>query len=323
MAENIIYKSLDLKDRHMLVTVIGGSGFVGRNVVRALAKSGARVRVACRRPDIAGFLLTAGNVGQIALVQANVRYPASIAAAIQGADVVVNCVGLLAESGRQRFETVQSMGAKTVADACAKTGARLIHISALGADINSASLYAKTKAEAEQYIQATLKNACILRPSIIFGSDDKFFNRFAQLATLAPVLPLIGAETKFQPVFVGDVAEMVVKAAQQNLTGLYALGGAEVLSFKAMMEIMLGVIQRRRFLAPVPFALAKLMGSVLEYVPTKPLTKDQVLLLQHDNVVSGQNGLQSVGITPKTLAEILPTYLWRFRKTGEFEAVKA
>jgi uncharacterized protein YbjT (DUF2867 family) len=302
----------------MLVTVIGGSGFIGRNIVRELAKQGHRVRVACRRPDLAGHVTTAGNIGQIALVQANIRFPESIIAAIQGADVVINCVGILCQSGRQSFTAVQARGAETVAKACAQVGAKLIHFSAIGADSHSKAAYAQSKAEGEQAVLAADARNLVLRPSLVFGPEDNFLNRFATLATRTPALPLIGENTKFQPVFVGDLASETVATLASDKTGIYELGGPDILTMREIMELLLKIIGRQRVLVPLPFPVASLLGQVLQYVPTQPLTADQVLMLQSDNIVT-QNGL----IGKARMQDIAPTYLWRFRKAGEFSPLGA
>jgi len=317
-----------------LITIFGGSGFLGRHVVRALAKRHYRIRVAVRRPDLAGHLQPLGRVGQIHAVQANVRHRPSVAAAVRGSDVVINLVGILFEAGRQRFDTVQGFGAESVALAAAAHGARMIHVSAIGADENSSAAYARAKAQGEQLVLAAAPGATIFRPSIIFGPNDDFFNRFAALARLSPVLPLVGGgNTRFQPVFAGDVAEAIVKAvAGETKPGsIYELGGPEVFTFKALMEFVLATIERRRLLVPLPFGLAKLQATVFEFVSKLPLrvlskpvlTRDQVELLRYDNVVSDaarQQGrtLEGLGIVPRSVESIVPAYLWRFRKTGQF-----
>ncbi|NGN43179.1 complex I NDUFA9 subunit family protein [Mesorhizobium sp. CGMCC 1.15528] len=310
-----------------LVTVFGGSGFVGRHVVRALAKRGYRVRVACRRPELAGHLQPLGNVGQIQVVQANLRVRWSIDRAVQGSDHVINLVGILAESGRQKFATVQEFGARAVAEAARAVGAGLTHMSALGADAASPSIYARTKALGEKAVLETVGNAVIFRPSILFGPEDGFFNRFAAMARISPVLPLIGAETRFQPVYVGDVAEAIARSVDGKVEGgkVYELGGPNVLTFRQCMEEMLDVVDRERILVPMPWWLAKLQGSILGALPGKfkLLTTDQVILLQHDNVVStdAENEARSfagLGIAPQSTASILPTYLWSYRAAGQF-----
>jgi uncharacterized protein YbjT (DUF2867 family) len=310
-----------------LVTVFGGSGFLGRHVVRALCKQGYRIRVAVRRPDLAGHLQPLGRVGQIHAVQANLRYPKSVEAAARDARIVINLVGILFERGRQRFEEVQASGAESVALAAAAFGARLIHVSALGADENSPSLYARTKAGGEKLVRAVLPSATILRPSIVFGPEDEFFNRFAALARISPALPLVGGgHTRFQPVFAGDVGAAVVAAIAEPRTGsrVYELGGPQLYSFKELMQFVLATIERRRLLVPIPFAAAKLMAFFLQFWPKPLLTPDQVNLLRQDNVVSDAarregRTLESLGIDPVSLAAVVPAYLWRFRKTGQFK----
>jgi uncharacterized protein YbjT (DUF2867 family) len=310
-----------------LITVFGGSGFLGRHLVRALAKRHYRIRVAVRRPDLANHLQPLGRVGQIHAVQANVRYPRSVEAAARDADVVVNLTGILFERGRQRFDTVQSFGAEQVALAAAAHGARMIHISAIGADENSASGYARSKALGENAVRAAMPGANVFRPSIMFGPEDEFFNKFAAMARIFPALPLIGGgETKFQPVFIGDVAEAIARAVDGNAKSgtTYEIGGPEVRTFKQLMEYVLAVTQRRRLLVPLPFALAKLQARFLQFLPKPPLTPDQVELLRSDNVVSetaSREGrtLKGLGIDPTALETVVPTYLWRFRKAGQFK----
>jgi uncharacterized protein YbjT (DUF2867 family) len=317
-----------------LITIFGGSGFLGRHVVRALAKKEYRIRVAVRRPDLAGHLQPLGRVGQIHAVQANVRHRPSVAAAVRGSDVVINLVGILFESGRQRFDAVQSFGAEAVALAAAAHNARMIHVSAIGADADSRSAYARTKALGEQLVLAATPEASIFRPSILFGPNDDFFNRFAGIARLSPMLPLVGGgHTKFQPAFAGDVAEAIAKAVAGAVTqgAVYELGGPEVFTFKELMEFVLATIERHRLLVPLPFGLAKFQAAVFELVSKLPLhilskpllTRDQVELLRYDNVVSDaarQEGrtLEGLGIKPRSVEAIVPTYLWRFRKTGQF-----
>ena len=324
-----------------LVTVFGGSGFVGRHVVRALVKRGYRVRVAVRRPDLAGFLQPLGMVGQIHAVQANLRYPDSVAAAVKGAAAVVNLVGILQEGGRQSFAGVQANGARAIAQACAAAGiARLVQVSAIGADRESKSVYARSKAEGEAAVLAAVPGAVILRPSIVFGPEDGFFNRFAALARVLPVLPLIGGgETKFQPVFVGDVAEAVARGIDGAVTGgrVYELGGPEVKSFRELLSYICEITGRKRLLLPLPFPLARIQARVLELVDmltlgllpdAVKLTRDQVTLLESDNVVSAAavaegRSFEGLGITPVSVEAIVPSYLWRFRKTGQFDTARA
>jgi NADH dehydrogenase len=310
-----------------LITVFGGSGFLGRHLVRALAKRHYRIRVAVRRPDLAGHLQPLGRVGQIHAVQANVRYPQSVEAAARDADVVVNLTGILFQRGRQRFDAVQGFGAEQVALAAAAHGARMVHVSAIGADENSASLYARTKAAGEQAVLSAVRGANVFRPSIMFGPEDGFFNKFAAMARLLPALPLVGGgETRFQPVFVGDVAEAIARAVDGNATPgtTYELGGPEVRTFRQLMEYVLATIERKRLLVPLPFALAKLQAQFLQYLPKPPITPDQVELLKVDNVVSdaaAREGrtLKGLGIEATAMETVVPTYLWRFRKTGQFK----
>lgn len=307
-----------------LVTIFGGSGFVGRYTVRALAQRGWRIRVAVRRPDLAFHLQPLGRVGQIHAVQANLRFPDSVTAAAEGADVVINLVGVLQQSGAQTFDAVQAEGAATVARAVKKNGAKLVHVSAIGADAKSNSGYAQTKAAGEEAMLAA--DAVVFRPSIMFGPEDQFFNRFASMARLSPILPLIGGGfTKFQPVFVGDTANAIVEAAEgrANPRTIYELGGPEVKSFRELMELMLREIDRKRLLMPIPFWAAKLQAFFLEMLPGKILTRDQVELLKTDNVVSAEamrenRTLQGLGVPQTSMEAILPGYLWRFRKAGQF-----
>lgn len=310
------------------VTVFGGSGFVGRHVVRALAKRGYRVRVAVRRPDLAGHLRPLGAVGQIQPVQANLRYPDSVAAAVADADYVVNLVGILLESGAQKFDAVQARGAAVVAQAARQAGAgRLVHMSAIGADAGSEAAYARSKAEGEAAVLREFPEAVIVRPSIIFGPEDDFFNRFAAMARLSPVLPLIGGGvTKFQPVFVGDVAEAIAMGVDGAMTAgkVYELGGPDVASFRECLELMLKITQRKRMLVSLPWWLAEIQGKVLGILPNPPLTHDQVLMLKSDNVVgtaakADKRTLAGLGISPRSMEAILPTYLIQYRERGQFE----
>ncbi len=324
-----------------LITVFGGSGFVGRHVVRALVKRGYRVRVAVRRPDLAGFLQPLGTVGQIHAVQANLRYPDSVAAAVRGADAVINLVGILQESGRQNFASVHANGARAVAQACATQGVtRLVQISAIGAAREALSVYGRSKAEGEAAVLAVAPGAVILRPSIVFGPEDGFFNRFATLARMLPVLPLIGGgETKFQPVFVGDVAEATARVVDgaASAGAVYELGGPEVKSFRELIAYICEITGRKRLLAPLPFALARMKARILEIVDLLSLgllprelmlTRDQVASLETDNVVSAAataegRTLQGLGIAPTAIEAVVPSYLWRFRKTGQFDTARA
>ena len=313
-----------------LITVFGGSGFLGRHVVRALARRHYRIRVAVRRPELAGHLQPLGRVGQIHAVQANLRHAGSIAAAVRDADVVINLVGILLERGRQRFDAVQALGAEAVARAAAARGARMIHVSAIGAGENSASAYARSKAEGEKAVLAAAPTANIFRPSIIFGPDDSFFNRFASIARFSPALPLIGGgHTRFQPVFAGDVAAAIAAAVEGETRpgATYELGGPEIFTFRELMDYILKTIERRRVLLPLPFWLAKFQATFLQYLPKPLLTPDQVELLRTDNVVSPQaideqRTLRALGIETRLVQAIVPSYLWRFRRTGQFKTAR-
>jgi uncharacterized protein YbjT (DUF2867 family) len=309
-----------------LVTVFGGSGFLGRHVVRELAKLGYRIRVAVRRPELAGHLQPLGRVGQIHAVQANLRHQDSVEAAARDADVLINLVGILFERARQKFDAVHSFGAEAVALTAAAFGARLVHVSAIGADERSPSHYARSKAIGEKLVLAALPAAVILRPSILFGPEDSFFTRFASIARMSPALPLIGGgHTLFQPIFAGDVAKAVVAGIEGPAQGgrIYELGGPEVRSFEELMRFMLATIERRRLLIPIPFALAKLQASLLALAPRPLLTPDQVELLRGDNVVSDEakregRTIAALGIEPIAMESVVPSYLWRFRKTGQY-----
>ncbi|MTH99986.1 complex I NDUFA9 subunit family protein [Roseibium sp. RKSG952] len=312
-----------------LVTVFGGSGFVGRYVVQALAQRGYRVRAAVRRPDLAEHLQPLGLPGQIMPVQANLRYRWSVERAVLGADAVVNCVGILAPSGKQSFDAIQSFGPRAIAEATRAAGlSSVVHVSAIGADANSKSAYARSKAEGEAGILETLPGSVIHRPSIVFGPEDDFFNKFASMARLAPALPLIGGgQTKFQPVYVVDVAEAIAKSVDGELKSgaTYELGGPEIKTFKDCLELMMEITQRRRLLAPLPFPVASVMGRILQMVPGAPLTADQVALLRSDNIVSetakaDNRTLEGMGLEPTTLAAILPSYLERYRTHGQYDA---
>ncbi len=309
-----------ISDRR-LVTVFGGSGFVGRHAVAHLARDGWQVRVAVRRPDEALFLKPAGVVGQITPVAANIRDQASVERAVAGADAIVNLVAILHESGRQRFKALQAEGAARLAEAARRAGARqFVQVSAIGADAASDSAYARTKAAGEQAVLRAFPQAVILRPSIIFGPEDGFFNRFAAMAMTSPFLPLIGGgKTRFQPVYVGDVAAAVAAAltlpAAQGKT--YELAGPRIYTFRQLLEIMLAEIGRKRLLLPIPFAVAGLMGAVMQCLPMPQLTLDQVRLLKRDNVAApGALGLADLGIRANGLEPILPTYLDKFRVRG-------
>lgn len=315
-----------------LVTVFGGSGFVGGQVVRALAKAGYRVRVAVRQPNLAYRMRMLGDVGQIEVVQANVRVPSSVARALDGAEACVNLVGVLWESGRQKFQSIHAMGARNVAEAAAKVGVkRLVHVSAIGADVNAKAKYARSKGDGEAAVRAAFPGATIVRPSIVFGPEDDFFNRFAQMAALAPVMPLVGGDTKFQPIFVGDVAAVIAKAvASPAAVGVtYELGGPTVYTMREILELILVETGRNRPLLPVPWPLAGLIGSlgdlqasILPLAP--PLTTDQVEMLKDDNVADhGLPGLAEAGVVPTAVEAVVPTYLYRYRKGGQYAETPA
>jgi uncharacterized protein YbjT (DUF2867 family) len=313
-----------------LVTVFGGSGFVGAQIVRALVKGGARVRVAVRRPGGAYRLAMLGDVGQIEVVQANVRDPASVARALDGAEACVNAVAVLYESGRQSFQALHVDGARAVAEAARAAGVtRFVHISAIGASAASSAAYARTKAAGEAAVRAVLPQATIIRPSVVFGVEDNFFNRFATMATFSPVLPLIGGgRTRFQPVFVGDVAAAVARCVRDPATaGLtYELGGPTIYSFEALMRLLLAEIGRARVLAPIPFGVARLLGQAGDLIARTPfpppITSDQVELLKADNVADPSlPGLAALGVTPTPVETILPTYLYRYVKGGQYAEI--
>ena len=315
-----------------LVTVFGGSGFLGRSVVRALCKRDYRIRVGVRRPELAGHLQPLGKVGQIHAVQANVRYPASIEAAMRDSHVAINLVGILAQSGAQTFDAVVGTGAGTVAKAAGAVGARVVHVSAIGADADSPSRYARAKAAGENAVLSAVPAATILRPSVLFGPEDQFTNRFAALARMSPALPLIGGGvTRLQPVYVGDVADAVGDAVdgKTRAGATYELGGPEVLTMREIMEIILATIERRRMLVRLPFGLARLNSMFLQFAPGPlKLTPDQVVLLRSDNVVSDAAKaagltLEGLGITADSLEGVAPQYLWRFRAAGQFQKKSA
>ncbi|MCW5694587.1 MAG: complex I NDUFA9 subunit family protein [Pseudolabrys sp.] len=315
-----------------LVTVYGGSGFLGRHLVRALAKRDYRIRVAVRRPELAFHLQPLGRVGQIHAVQANIRDARSVEAAARDASVVINLVGIMQEGGRQRFDAVHSYGAEQVALAANAHGARMVHVSAIGADENSQVGYARSKGTAERLVLAAQPQAVIMRPSIMFGPEDDFFNRFATMARISPILPLIGGgATRFQPVFVGDVAMAIADAVDGRLTGgaTYELGGPSVKSFKELMQFILATIERKRLLVPLPFFAAHIKALFLQFAPSPfTLTPGQVDLLRVDNVVSDQaiaekRTLPGIGIVPEPIEAIVPSYLWRFRRTGQFKSRSA
>ena len=312
--------------RSKLVTIFGGSGFIGRHVARILAKRGYRIRIAVRRPDLAGHLQPLGNVGQIQLIQANLRYRWSIDRACEGADVVINLVGILAESGKQKFDVVQAFGAAAIADAAKSAGAELVHVSSLSANGDSQSHYAQSKAKGEQAVHDILPNAIIMQPSIVFGPEDGFFNKLATMAQMSPVLPVIGGgHTKFQPVYVNDVAEAIALAVDGKAKpgAIYELGGPKIATFRECISIVCKAIDRNRMILSLPWWLAKLIGRLFGWLPGAPITLDQVKLLQSDNIVSSdaeKNGLtlSGLGIAPKTISSLLPAYLVRFRPYGQY-----
>lgn len=315
-----------------LVTIYGGSGFVGRYVARRMAKAGWRVRVAVRRPNEAIFVKTYGVVGQVEPVLCNIRDDASVASVMQGADAVVNCVGVLAEAGKNTFDAVQSDGAERIARIAAAQGInRMVHISAIGADLESESNYARTKAEGEAGVLKHQPDAVILRPSIVFGPEDQFFNRFAGMARMGPVLPVVGANTRFQPVYVDDVAHAAEMGVLGDASGTYELGGPVTMSFRELMDLMLDVIRRRRLVLNIPFFAARIMAFgfdmmqavTLGLVKNGMITRDQVKNLSQDNVVAeGAQGLDALGIQPTAMVSVLPEYLWRFRPSGQYDAIK-
>lgn len=316
-----------------LVTIYGGSGFVGRYIARRMAKEGWRVRVAVRNPNDALFVKPYGVVGQVEPVACNIRDDASVKAAMRGADAVVNCVGILNRAGRNTFDSVQAEGAGRIARIAAQEGvAHLVHISAIGADAASESEYQRTKAAGEAGVLAAFPSAVILRPSIIFGNEDGFFNRFAAMSRMGPILPVIGADTRFQPVYVDDVAQAAVLGVSGRAeAGIYELGGPDVATFRELMQHMLAVIQRRRLVLNVPFFVAGLMGGAFDLLQTLTggiikngmVTRDQVRNLRRDNVVAaGARGLVDLGITPTAMGAVLPEYLWRYRPSGQYAAIK-
>ncbi|HEY0920160.1 complex I NDUFA9 subunit family protein [Devosia sp.] len=310
-----------------VVTIFGGAGFVGTQIVQLLARRGYRIRVAVRRPDLALHLKTLGGVGQIVPIQANIRHAGSVERAVRGAAIVINLVGIGHERGRQRFGAIHTQGARTVAAAAQQAGAtRLVHMSALGADAQSASAYARSKAQGEAEVLAAFPEAVIIRPSLIFGPGDGFFNLMGTLARLFPVLPLIGGDSRFQPVYVGDVAAAFVAAAEGAVKGgrVYELGGPEVLTYRELMQRILSETRRQNPLLPLPAGLAKLVALPLALLPRPLITADQVDLLQADNVVSAEaikekRTLAAFGVDQTPMDAVLPSYLWRFRKRGQFD----
>ena len=313
--------------QYQRATIFGASGFIGRYVVKRLATRGTVIAAVSRHASSAGYLRPMGDVGQIALIDASLDDEATLAASLVGAEAAVCAVGILFERGRQRFEAVHHLGAARVARLAKAAGVkRFVHISAIGADPAAPSLYARTKGAGEAAVRDAFPEATILRPSLVFGPEDDFFNRFAEMARFLPALPLIGGgHTRFQPVFAGDVGEAIALAVDGEAKpgAIYELGGPDIKSFKELMEFMLATIERRRLLLPVPFAAMKLQAMVLQFAPNPPLTPDQVELLKTDNVVAAAardegRTLEALGIVPNSMAALVPGYLWRFRKTGQF-----
>ncbi|MGO1119142.1 complex I NDUFA9 subunit family protein [Rhodovibrionaceae bacterium A322] len=306
------------------VTVFGGSGFLGRYVVNRLARQGWNIRIAVRRPSRAKFLVPQGQVGQIIPVHCNIREKDQIEAVLKGSDAVVNLVGLLFEQGKQSFADVQFRGAETIAQVAASQGIEdFVQVSALGVSETAQASYARSKLAAEQAVRAAVPTARILRPSVVFGREDDFFNRFAKLMAFSPFLPLVGGgQTRFQPVYVDDVAAAVVTCLENQACAgqTYELGGPEVLTFKQLLELLMAQVERKRLLLPLPFGLASFEAWFLEKLPNPPLTRDQVTLLKQDNVLTGEHpGLADLGIAPTGLQTVLPTYLKRYRPGGLFE----
>lgn len=316
-----------------LVTIYGGSGFVGRYIAMRMAKAGWRVRVAVRRPNEALYVKPYGVVGQVEPILCNIRDDVSVRAALQGADAVVNCVGILNNRGRNKFDAVQHEGAERIARIAAVEGVkRMVHLSAIGADAESDSDYARSKGLGEASVMTYFPDATILRPSAVFGIEDKFFNKFAGMTSFSMVLPLVGGDTKFQPVYVDDVAAAVQASLTGNTpTGVYELGGPEVQTLKELVQFMLSEIKRRRLVLNLPFFIGRIMGFGFDMmqtmsmglIPNNILTRDQVRMLHHDNVVSeGARGLSDLGIKPTPYEAVAPDYLWRFRPSGEFASIK-
>ncbi|GHD98394.1 3-beta-hydroxy-delta(5)-steroid dehydrogenase [Defluviimonas sp. 20V17] len=315
-----------------LVTIYGGSGFVGRYIARRLAKNGWRIRVAVRRPNEALFVKTYGAVGQIEPIFCNIRDDESVRAALRGADAVVNCVGVLVREGRNTFRAVQAEGAGRIARIAAQEGVgRLVHLSAIGADAEGGSDYARTKAAGEQAVTEAFPGAVILRPSVIFGPEDGFFNRFASLSRFSPMLAIVGGKTRFQPVYVDDVAQAAVAGVEGRAQpGIYELGGPEVRTLRETCVWLLNEIRRRRLIVNLPFWLGALMGGAFDLLQTlsggllvnRILTRDQVRSLRHDNVVSdGARTLRDLGVAPTPFEAVVGDYLWRYRPAGQFEEI--
>lgn len=315
-----------------LVTIFGGSGFVGRYIAQRMARQGWRVRVAVRRPNEAHFVRPYGKVGQVEPVLCNIRNEDSVRQATKGADAVVNCVGTFDARGKNNFDAVQHEGAARIARIAAEEGvARVVHISAIGADVNGDSLYAQSKGKGEAAILDAFPSAVILRPSVIFGPEDQFFNRFAGMARMSPVIPLVGADTKFQPVYVDDVARAAeMGVLGEAVPGIYELGGPDVDTFRELIDQMLQTIRRRRLILPLPFWVGSLMGQVSGAVSfltgglaPQPITVDQVKSLRQDNVVAdGAQGFEALGFKPTSIEAVVPSYLWQFRPSGQYAELK-
>ncbi|MCI2394773.1 complex I NDUFA9 subunit family protein [Aliiroseovarius sediminis] len=317
---------------YKLVTIYGGSGFVGRYIARRMAKQGWRVRVAVRRPNEALFVRPYGVVGQVEPVLCNIRDDASVRAAMMGADAVVNCVGVLSSIGKNSFGAVHHDGAERVARIATEQGVKqLVQISAIGADANSDSEYAQTKAQGEAGVLDAFPDAVILRPSVIFGEEDEFFNRFANMTRFGPILPITGGDTQFQPVYVDDVAAAAEKGVLGEAEpGIYELGGPDIETLREIIDRMLDIVQKRRLVFNMPFGLARMQAAIFDFVQwisggliKAPLTRDQVRSLRHDNVVAKDaKGFGDLGITPTAMEVILPNYLWRFRPGGQYAAIQ-
>ncbi|WP_371055966.1 complex I NDUFA9 subunit family protein [Rhodosalinus sp. K401] len=316
-----------------LVTIYGGSGFLGRYIARRMAQEGWRVRVAVRNPNDAHFVRPYGVVGQVEPLFCNIRDDASVAAVAQGADAVVNCVGTFDSFGKNNFDAVQAEGAGRIARIAAEAGAaRMVQISAIGADPEGPSLYARSKAEGERRVLEAMPQAVILRPSVLFGPEDDFFNRFAGMARFSPAIPIVGANVRFQPAYVDDVAAAAVEGVTGRAEpGIYELGGPDVDTFRELMQLMLGVIRRRRLVISVPFWVARIMAAGLDGLERATLrlyrngtlTRDQVRQLGRDNIVAdGARGFAELGIAPVSMEAVLPEYLWRFRPSGQYTAIK-
>jgi uncharacterized protein YbjT (DUF2867 family) len=310
--------------RNRRTAVLGGSGFIGRYVVKRLAARGDVVPVGCRNAEEAKFLRPMGEVGQVEPLNIAIDDAAVLPAFLAGNGGLVNCVGILRESGSQNFERVHHTGPALLARLAREAGIeRFVHISAIGADPRSSSLYARTKAAGEQAVRDAFPTATVLRPSVVFGPEDQFFNRFGAMAMMSPVLPLIGGgETRFEPVYVGDVADAVIKCLEDPATAgrTYELGGPKIYTFREILELLLREIRRKRGFIDLPFGLAGFQAKLMSILPDPPLTPDQVELLKGDNVVSpGALTLASLGIAPTAVEGILPTYLDRFRRGGWYE----